>query len=257
MTALAGYICTRSPTIRRRLAPAAVASTLLVLIVASAPAHAAPSKLLVGVGRADITPITGGFKGGWSCTCAKVIGQQERLYARVIVLDEGGRKVALVTEDLFALSAGMVRDAAALLPGLGFSGQNIIDGATHDHSSQSGYMNQSGDNLTLPSNGNPALSGVTDTKADPVMYSFMTRQLALAIRRANSDLRPGAAGWGETDLLGITQNRSLGAHLADFGLSEGRTAAPRPGSGRLRGHDRSVGQHPSGRPVPARPRAGS
>ena len=59
------------------------------------------------------------FKGGWSCTCAEAIGQQERLYARAIVLDEGGQKVALVTEDLFALSAGMIRDAAALLPGLG------------------------------------------------------------------------------------------------------------------------------------------
>jgi hypothetical protein len=49
----------------------------------------------VGVGRADITPVTGVFKGGWSCTCAEAIGQQERLYARAVVIDEGGQKVAL------------------------------------------------------------------------------------------------------------------------------------------------------------------
>src|SRR3981081_1289820 len=131
----------------------------------------------VGVGRADITPVTGVFKGGWSCTCAEAIGQQERLYARAVVIDEGGQKVALVTEDLFALSSGMIRDANALLPGLGFSEQNVIDSATHTHSSQSGYMNFASYNSILPSNSNPTLSGLTNTAADPVMYSYMPRQL--------------------------------------------------------------------------------
>jgi hypothetical protein len=143
--------------------------------------------------------------------------------------------VALVTEDLFALSSGMIRDAAALLPGLGFSEQNVIDSATHTHSSQSGYMNFSGYNSILPSNSNPTFSGITNTKADPVMYSFMTHQLAAAIRRANADLRPGAIGWGQTVLLGVTQNRSLGAHLANYGLGDG------PNGG-------SVDQNPGGYP---------
>ena len=181
----------------------------------------ASSQLRVGVGRADITPVTGVFKGGWSCTCAEAIGQQERLYARAVVIDEGEQKVALVTEDLFALSSGMIRDATALLPGLGFSEQNVVDSATHTHSSQSGYMNFPGYNSILPSNSNPTLSGVTNTKADPVMYSFMTHQLAAAIRRANADLQPGAIGWGQTVLLGVTENRSLGAHLANYGLNQG------------------------------------
>jgi hypothetical protein len=188
------------------------------LAAAVAPS-AASARLLVGVGRADITPLTGVYKGGWACTCAKVIGQHERLYARVIVLQEGHQKVALVSEDLFALSAGMVRDAASLLGRLGFSEQNIIDSATHTHSSQSGYMNYAGDNLILPSTSNADLSKATGSAADPVMYSFMTRQLALAIRRANANLRPGAVGWGETRLVGVTQNRSLGAHLADYGIT--------------------------------------
>jgi neutral ceramidase len=193
----------------------------------------AGTQLLVGVGRADITPVTGVFKGGWSCTCAEAVGQQERLYARAVVIDEGGQKVALVTEDLFALSAGMIRDATALLPGLGFSEQNVIDSATHTHSSQSGYMNFSSYNSILPSNSNPTLSGVTNSKTDPVMYNFMVNQLAQAIRRAYNDRRPGAIGWGQTLLLGVTQNRSLGAHLANYGLNEG------PNGG-------SVNQNPGG-----------
>jgi hypothetical protein len=201
-------------------------------LLAIVPATARAATLRVGVGRADITPVTGVYKGGWACTCAKAVGQQERLYARVVVLQEGRLKVALVAEDLFALSAGMIRDATALLPGLGFSEQNVIDSATHTHSSQSGYMNHSGDNLILPSNSNPSVSGVINLAADPVMYSFMTRQLAAAIRRAYDDLRPGALGWGQGELLGVTENRSLGAHLADFGLdvgANGGTVSQDPG----------------------------
>ncbi len=205
----------------RAVCAAAAAATVTLLLTAAPGARAANAQLLVGVGRADITPVTNVFKGGWSCTCAEAIGQQERLYARAIVIEEGGQKVALVTEDLFALSAGMIRDAATLLAGLGFSEANIIDSATHTHSSQSGYMNFSSYNSILPSNSNPTLSRITNSAPDPVMYSFMTRQLALAIHRAYDDLRPGAIGWGQTELLGITQNRSLGAHLADYGLSEG------------------------------------
>lgn len=202
------------------LAAGLVVACALAVLGAAPPALAAGSPVLrVGVGRADITPVTGVFKGGWACTCAEAIGQQERLYARVVVLAEGRFKVALVAEDLFALSAGMIRDAATIDARLGFSEQNIIDGATHTHSSQSGYMNESGDNLILPSDGNLDLSKTSGTAADPAMYSFMTRQLAVAIARANADLRPGAAGWGATSLLGVTQNRSLGAHLADDGVT--------------------------------------
>ncbi len=96
-------------------------------------------------------------------------------------------------------------------------------------------MNFSSYNSILPSNSNPTLSGITNSATDPVMYSFMTHQLALAIQRANDDLRPGAIGWGQTQLLGVTQNRSLGAHLANYGLDEG------PNSG-------SVSQDPGGYP---------
>ena len=137
----------------------AFAAVLAVLLIAATAAAAAAPRLLVGVGRADITPVTGVYKGGWSCTCAEAIGQQERLYARVVVLQEGSQKVALVAEDLFAVSAGMIHDAAALLPGLGFSEANIIDSASHDHSSPTGYMNFGTYNSVLPSDARMDLSG--------------------------------------------------------------------------------------------------
>jgi neutral ceramidase len=198
-----------------------VAAALAALAALVCASSASAAGVHVGVGRADITPPTGGYKGGWSCTCAKALGQHERVYARAIVIDEGGHKVALVTEDLFAVSAGMVRDATAELPGLGYSEQNVIVSATHTHSSQAGFMNFSSYNSILPANSDPTLQGITNSATDQVMYDFMTHQLALAIQRADSDLKPGAIGWGQTQLLGVTQNRSLGAHLADFGITNG------------------------------------
>ena len=47
----------------------------------------------------------------------------------------------------------------------------------------------------------------------------MVRRLATAIIRADEDLGPAAAGWASTDLLGVTRNRSLEAHLADHGIT--------------------------------------
>ncbi|HWD85648.1 MAG TPA: neutral/alkaline non-lysosomal ceramidase N-terminal domain-containing protein [Solirubrobacteraceae bacterium] len=196
---------------------------------ASLVAAAQPgSRLLVGVGRADITPVTGVYKGGWACTCARAVGQWSRLHARAVVLREGSREVALVAMDLAFLDDGMVRDAIALDRGLGFSDANVIVGATHTHGSQSGYMNFTSYNSILPSTptqqgennpGNLSLASVVNTATNQVMYNFMTRQLALAIRRAVHDLHPGKLGWGYTQLLGVTQNRSLGAHLANFGIT--------------------------------------
>jgi neutral ceramidase len=203
-------------------------ATVLAALLMAPAAHAAGAPLLVGVGRADITPVTGVYKGGWVCTCARAMGQWSRLYARAVVLREGSHEVALVAMDLAFLDDGMVRDALALDHGLGLSDANVIVGATHTHGAQAGYMNFATYNTILPSLpsqegesnlNNLSFQSVVNTATNRPMYDFMTRQLALAIRRAAGDLRPGKIGWGYTQLLGVTQNRSLGAHLADFGVT--------------------------------------
>src|SRR5438094_868797 len=42
--------------------------------------------------------------------------------------------------------------------------------------------------------------------------------LRAGVRRADDQLAPAKAGWGHTRLVGLTANRSLEAHLADFGI---------------------------------------
>jgi neutral ceramidase len=195
----------------RRAPLAAVAA----LLCAAGSAHA--SELRAGAGRADITPPTGYYMMGWVRADAKTTGQHTRLYARVIVLQRGERKVALVTEDLNGISGGMLAEAARRNRDRGFSQQNVIDSASHTHAAPSQYYNFGAYNTVFMTAQKPS---EFNTEADPQLYSFMVRRLALAIRRADDDLGPATAGWGARTLLGLTRNRSIEAHLADHGIVE-------------------------------------
>src|SRR5436190_21221687 len=110
-----------------------------VAAVGAAPAAAPP--LRAGAGRADITPPTGYYMMGWVRSDAKVTGQHTRLWARVIVLQRGKRKVALVSEDLNGIAGGMMADAARMDRKLGYSEKNVIDSASHTHAPPSQYYN--------------------------------------------------------------------------------------------------------------------
>ena len=186
-------------------------------LLGAASAHAATPLLRAGVGRADITPPVGYYMMGWVRSDAKTTGQHTRLWARVIVLQQGARKVALVTEDLNGIPGGMLVDAAHLVADRGFNETNVLDSASHTHAAPSQYYNFGAYNTVFPTAGTP---GQFNTAADPQLYSFMVRRLALAIRRADDNLGPASIGWGSRQLLGITQNRSIEAHLADRGIIE-------------------------------------
>jgi neutral ceramidase len=184
------------------------------------PAHVpAPGALQVGVGRADITPPTGYFLMGWERGDAKGLGVATRLYARAIVLAEGGHKVAFVVEDLNGVAGGIVQDALALVHDPALTERTVLISSTHTHAGPSGYWNFGAYNTVFPTLSTPTTFNLTGARDDQ-LYSFEVRQLAAAISAANSDLSPGAAAWAHRDLVGLTMNRSLEAHLANFGIME-------------------------------------
>src|SRR3954451_2122030 len=189
--------------------------TAIGVLVCAAPASA---KLEAGAGRADITPPTGYYMMGWVRTDAKVIGQHTRLYARVIVLKQGDKKIALIAGDLNAWPGGLVKQAADMNKDRGFSEQNVLASASHTHAAPTGFYNYGTYNTAFMSAENPAEFKIADTAADPQLYAFMVKQLATAIRRADDDLAPAALGWGFTTIVGLTANRSIEAHLADHKL---------------------------------------
>ena len=195
---------------------------LLVAALAAAPAAQA-EPLQAGVGRADITPRTGYYLGGWTRQDRVAQGQHTRLWSRALVLQRGERKVALVAVDLFMVPGGLVKHVGDALAAQGFSESNLLISASHTHSGPGGYANFRTFNTAAP-----GLATVTDPMsfyrlldappADPQLYSFLVRQVTAAVRRADEDRAPAQAGWGSAEIHGLTQNRSIEAHLADHGI---------------------------------------
>jgi neutral ceramidase len=197
--------------------PLVVALALLALLPATA---SAADRIDVGVGRADITPPTGYYMMGWVRSDGLIVGQNTRLFARAIVLRQGGKKIALVTEDLNGIPGGMLAAAADMDKDLGYSQENVLDSASHTHAAPSGYYNFSTYNTVFMTINSPTDFNIAGT-LDPQLYAFMVRQLALAIRRADGNLGPGAVGWGKTEIDDLTANRSLEAHLSDHNIHLG------------------------------------
>jgi neutral ceramidase len=201
-----------------RRAGAVVSLMLIALAIAMAmPTDAgAKSTLRVGVGRADITPPTGYYTMGNVRADAPAQGAFGRLTARAIVLEQDGQKVALVTEDLGAVAGGTLTEAARLLAARGFSERNMIVAATHTHSGPGQYFPYGLYNTSFPNLPTPTSFSLA---ADAQLYGFLAKRLAVAIARADDDLAPGAVGWGRTAIpYGLTENRSIEAHLANYGI---------------------------------------
>src|SRR3954454_14518007 len=180
---------------------------LVVLALPAAASAATPPPIEVGVGRADITPPTGYYMMGWVRSDALIQGQNTRLWARVIVLRQGARKVALVAEDLNGIPGGMMPAAARRDRELGFSQRNVLDSASHTHAAPSQFYNFPTYNTVFMTINSPTSFDLTGT-LDPRLYAFEVRRLALAIQRANANLGPGAVGWGATHIDHLTKNRS-------------------------------------------------
>ncbi|MDX6639185.1 MAG: neutral ceramidase, partial [Solirubrobacteraceae bacterium] len=159
--------------------------TLLLL----APASAHAGTLRAGVGRADVTPPTGYYMMGWVDSRAKPVGVWTRLFARAIVLEENGKKTALVAMDANGIPGGLLAQIADDLKSRGFSQENILMSASHTHAQASGYYNYPTYNTVFMSTSTLTQQNIAGT-LDPQLYAFMVRQVETAIKRADDNLRP-------------------------------------------------------------------
>jgi hypothetical protein len=196
--------------------------TTLAVLAAAGPANAAT--LRAGAGQADITPPqTGYYLGGWTRADRVAQGTSTRLFANTMVLQRGSQKVALVAAEVFAIPAGLHEDVARKVAGLGFDRTTILLQASHTHSGPGGFFPNPIYNTAAPSTATVTdpLSFVKLLNPDPPdvqLYTFLVDRIAESIRRADADRAPAAAAWGHTQLLGVTENRSIEAHLADHGI---------------------------------------
>jgi neutral ceramidase len=199
-----------------------VLAAAVAALVFAAPAAAAT--LRAGAGQADITPPqTGYYLGGFTRQDRQAQGASARLYANTLVLQRGPRKVALVAAELFAIPAGLQEDVARKVADLGYDRTSILLQASHTHSGPGGFFPNPTYNFAAPSlqtATNPLSFAQLLAPAPPdvQLYTWLVDRIADSIRRADGDLAPAEAAWGHATLVGVTQNRSIEAHLADHGI---------------------------------------
>ena len=182
---------------------------------------------------------------GWVRSDGKVNGQHTRLWARTVVLQSGGQKVALVAEDLTG-SPEVWSSTRRSCSKRGFDEQNMIVSASHTHAAPAGYSNFATFNTVFMTIDTPTEFELRE-RCDPTLYQFIVRQIATAIRRADEDLGPGSRR------LGRDQAHGRDREPLDRGAPRRprHRRALRPGLAvRTRGgdpHDRPRGQRPARR----------
>src|SRR2546428_1257991 len=174
--------------------------------------------LRAGFARVDITPPPGVGLAGNGPEGAEARGYRLRLYARVLVLaDGGGNRLALVVADLPLSSALLHRRVAALTARTdGIGADRLVIAVTHTHAGPGHFFEAAGYND----------QGSSVVGFDPVMVDSLTARIARAIHAAVADLRPARVAWGSRAVWGVTRIRSLPAMLRNIPLPTAPADAP-------------------------------
>ncbi len=175
----------------KRIAPAAWIAGGLVLSALAFPAAApAAAELRAGVARVEITPATLMTMYGYANRkCGPADGTHDPLFAKVLVLESGGSRVALVTADLGSLvSDNLRRDVASKL-----DIPVLLLAASHTHSAPA----------FLPFGSAPATGGDATT-----YLTELERRIFVAIGDASRAMFPARLAIGRGSLQ-LGYNRLL------------------------------------------------
>ena len=175
------------------------------------------TSLQAGFARVDITPPPGVGLAGNGPEGAEARGYRLRLYARVLVLaDGGGNKVALVVADLPLSSLLLQRLVAERTRADGIGVDRLVIAVTHTHAGPGHFFEASGYNE----------QGSSVTGFDRLMLDSLTARIARAVHAAVVDLRPARVAWGSRAVWGQTRIRSLPAMLHNIPVPIAAADAP-------------------------------
>ena len=170
-------------------------------IVGQAPAdlaQARPADLRAGAAVADMTPPQSMWTVrmiGWDDPNQLPTGVHDPLLAKVLVLDNGQVRLALVTIDLLMVSMELRREVVARLPAAaGISPDRLLICASHTHSAPGGL---------LSSDLGQQLLGTYQ----PAMVGYMAAKIAGAVGAAAAGLAPAKVGWASGQVADIAFNR--------------------------------------------------
>ena len=173
---------------------------LFLALLLSAPTRAGDLK--VGAASVDITPPLGTPMAGYYGERA-ADGVHDPLYAKAIVLELNGKKVALVGLDLISTTFGIVAEARRMIEETaGIKGADVMISATHAHTGP--ILQGKGDRIHPFGGKNPLT----------VKYGEeLPGMIAEAVRKAEGKLRPARASGVHGHEPSICFNRRF--HMTD------------------------------------------
>ncbi len=158
-----------------------------------------------GSARIEITPPKGLPMGGFPERTDPAKDVHDPLFARALVLDDGERRVALLSADLPEVSVAFAADVRRRIEGeMGIPAQHVLLAVSRTHAG-------------------PLVMGRRVSAPDPLYLENLRDRLLGAARAANGRLRPARLGAGRAKLhLGVNRRDGLSAPA-------GAAPARRPG----------------------------
>ncbi len=147
----------------------------------------AKTSIRAGWARANMTPPYTTPTGGYGIRRGKhwrVVS--DSIFARAIVLDNGGTRVAVVGVDLLIVPPTVTEALKKRLPEVGLRWENLYVGAIHSHNSVGGWA---------PGVVGQLIAGGYDEK----IVIRITDGILTALRQAQTTLAPVQIGYGQTD----------------------------------------------------------
>ncbi len=170
---------------------------LISFILASFPLVTAraeePRNFRAGAARVLITPPFPTQMAGYFDRKELAEGVHDDLYARTLVLDDGGTRLAIVACELLLVDSDLVSKVRKMASeASGIPPDNIMVCASHTHSGPQGYS---------------AGFGVMRGEFRPELMKYLARKISYSVLLANEDLRPARFGLSFGELPAVQRNR--------------------------------------------------
>jgi neutral ceramidase len=168
-----------------------------------------------GAAKVDLTPMPGFPMGGHSRAGQTARGYWTRLHANAIYIEEPhGRRLALVSCDLWSMPAGLADRVAELVASddrgrrlaperVVLSRDQIVLAATHTHQSPGNFSTASGYNTFASPH----------TGFDPRLFEFLAQRISAAILTAARSARPAVLTYAAGPVARLARNRSFSPFL--------------------------------------------
>jgi neutral ceramidase len=156
------------------------------------PTPAAADVFRAGAARVEIVPPFPTQMGGFFDRKATFTGVALPIYARALVCDSDGTRVAVVATDLIGVSRDLVAAARAKIEAeTSIPARHVMIAATHTHSAPSGFQSQNhyGGGFNKP------------------LFDFLAERFATAVRDAAGKLRPARLAHGQGEVEHFFRNR--------------------------------------------------